>query len=478
MGKVTKGLFWKLLERSGISIIHFVVQIVLARLVDPEYYGVLSVMLVFVAIADLFIEGGFYSALVQNKDVTEEDYSSVLWLSVLVAALMYTMVFLGAPLIAVLYRTPGIERPLRVLSLMLFPGALNLVLEAKAAREMDFKKIFYGSTAGALVSGCVALIIAFLGGGLWALVVKSLLDVLVSCVVMRFLVPIRLQFRLNFRRIRELFSFGWKLLASSIWNTLYEKFTTLIIGKKYSMEALGYYERGNQFPNLIIATVNQAVTSVMLPAMSEEQDERQKVKMLMRNSVVVSAYLIFPMMIGLAAVSEPLVRVVLTEKWLPSVPFVQLCCLSLMLYPFHSCNLQTIKAMGRSDIFLKLEIIKTLVDIPGLLVAVFCFKTPLAIVAYQAISSWVDLFINAYPNKKLISYSGWDQLRDVTSTLCMSAVMYACVYVSGLFCVNAGMADIAVLGLQILTGVAVYALMSVVVKPYPYRIVMNIIKKK
>lgn len=475
---IVSGFIWKLLERSGLSIIHFVVQIVLARLLDPELYGVLSIMLVFIAIGELFIESGFFSALVQNKDVTEEDYSSVLWLSLSVAAVMYGLVFLAAPLIAALYDIPGLEKPLRVLALMLFPGALNLVYEAKATREMDFKRIFYGSTAGALISGGAGLIVAFLGGGLWSLVVKSLLDVLASCVIMRFLAPIRLRFYINLKRVKVLFSFGWKLLASSVWATLYRNLSKLIIGKRYNVEALAYYERGNQFPDLIINTVNSAVNSVMLPAMSAEQEDPQRVKSLMQNSIIMSSYLIFPMMLGLAAVAEPLVKVVLTEKWIPCVPFMQLCCISMVLYPLHSCNLQAIKAMGRSDIFLKLEIIKTVMDVPFFLIAVFCFHDPLALAAYGTISSWVYLVVNSWPNKKLINYSGWEQLKDVGSTLGMSLVMFGCAALIGALSEKAGVSNAVILAGQVIAGVAVYALLSLIFKPYPYRMAWDILKKQ
>lgn len=475
---ILSGFIWKLLERSGLSIIHFVVQIVLARLLDPELYGVLSIMLVFVAIAEMFIESGFFSALVQNKDVTEEDYSSVLWLSLSVAAVMYGLVFLSAPLIADLYDIPGIETPLRVLALMLFPGALNLIYEAKATREMDFKKVFYGSTAGALISGAAGLVVAFLGGGLWALVVKSLLDVLASCVIMRFLMPIRLHFAINYKRVKVLFSFGWKLLASSIWSTLYGNLSKLLIGKKYNMEALAHYERGNQFPDLIINTVNQAVNSVMFPAMSAEQDEPQRVKALMKNTIVMSSYLIFPMMLGLAAVGEPLIRLVLTEKWLPCVPFMQLCCLAMVLDPLHSCNLQAVNAMGRSDLFLKLEVIKTIMDIPFFLIAIFCFETPLAIAAYGTISSWVCLIVNSWPNKKLINYSGWEQLKDVFPTMMLSLCMFFAVTVVGTFCAKAVLPDMVTLIVQVAVGIAVYVVASVVFKPYPFRMALEMLKKR
>lgn len=475
---IFSGFVWKLLERSGVSVIHFVIQIVLARLLDPEYYGVLAVMMVFITIANQFIQDGFQTALVQNKDVTEEDYSSVLWLALLVAAVMYALVFVGAPLIAVFYDAPGIEQPLRVLSLMLFPGALNLIQQAKVTREMDFKRVFYSSTVGALLSGAAALVIAFLGGGLWALVVKSILDVLVASVIMYFTVPIRLRFAFNLKRIKVLFSFGWKLLASTTLGTLYDNLSKLIIGKKYSLEALGHYEKGNQFPMLIINTVNEAVESVMLPAMAAEQDETRKVRELMRNSIRMSSYLMVPMMVGLAAVAEPLVRLMLTEKWLPCVPYMQMCCLGMMTYQLDSCNLQAVNAMGRSDIFLKLEIVKKVIDIPFLMIAVFCFRSPLAIAAYEMISGWAILFVNAYPNKKLIGYSGLQQVKDILPTLAISGVMWACVMLCGRFCAGAMLPDLMTLVIEVLVGVAVYVLVSVIFKPYPYTMALEMLKKQ
>jgi len=475
---IFSSFFWKLMERSGVSVIHFVIQIVLARLLDPEHYGVLAIMMVFITIANQFIQDGFQTALVQNKDVTEEDYSSVLWLALFVAAAMYGVVFFGAPLIAVIYEAPGIEQPLRVLALMLFPGALNLVQQAKVTREMDFKKVFYSSTVGALLAGGVALVIAFMGGGLWALVVKSILDVLVASVIMFFTVPIRLRFTFNIKRIKVLFSFGWKLLASTILGSLYDNLSKLIIGKKYSMEALGHYEKGNQFPLLIINTVNEAVEGVMLPAMSAEQEESRKVGELMRNSIMMSSYLMVPMMVGLAAVAEPLVRLMLTEKWLPCVPYLQMCCLGMMTYQLDSCNLQAVNAMGRSDIFLKLEIVKKVIDVPFLLIAVFCFQSPLAIAAYEMISGWAILFVNAYPNKKLVGYSGWQQVKDILPTLGLSALMCMSVMLCGRFCMNMALPDFVTLVIEVALGVVVYVLLSVIFKPYPYRMALEMLKKQ
>lgn len=476
------GFFWKLLERFSVSGIHFVLQIVLARMLDPEHYGILTIMLIFTNIANAFIQEGFHTALVQNKDVTEEDYSSVLWLSLGIAAIMYCIVFVTAPLIGDFYDMPGIERPLRVLALMLFPGALNSVQLAKVTREMDFKKVFYSNIGGALISGGIGIAIAYMGGGLWALVVKNLLDIVVVCVVMCFTVQLKLRFTFNFKRIKVLFSYGWKLLVSSLLETLFNNLSNLLIGKKYNSETLGYYDRGSQFPDFVINALNQAVETVMLPAMAAEQDEQKRVKSLMHNSLTLSTYLIFPMMAGLAAVAEPLVRLVLTEKWMPCVPYVQICCCILVLFPVHSCNLQAINAVGRSDIFLKLEIIKKIVGIPILIIAVFFFDSPLAIAASELIVVWLYWFINAYPNKKLVNYPVWEQIVDVMPVLVLSLIMCGSVLLIGNYCMNAALPDIVTLVIQVLTGVAVYLLLSVIFKPYPYRMALEIagdfLKKK
>ena len=242
--------------------------------------------------------------------------------------------------------------------LMLIPGAFNSVQLAKVSREMDFKQVFRSNIGGVVLSGVAGIILAYCGAGLWALVAQTLLNVVFACTVMFITVKWRPKLVCNLRRVKVLFAFGWKLLVSSLLDTLYQDLRSLVIGKKYDAGTLGYYNRGKQFPQFFISAVNGTVQSVMLPAMSAKQDEPEKVKDLMRSSVTLSSYVIFPMMAGLAAVAPALVELLLTEKWLPCVPYMQIYCFSLAFYPVHSCNLQAINAMGRSDIFLKLEISK------------------------------------------------------------------------------------------------------------------------
>jgi O-antigen/teichoic acid export membrane protein len=456
--KIGKGLLWKLMERFGVQGVQFILQIILARLLNPEHYGALSLMIIFTTIANVLIQNGFNTALIQNKDVQDEDYSSVFWVTLMGAAGIYGILFLCAPLIAAAYKMPDLVWPLRVLALMLFPGAMNSVQLAKVSREMNFKKVFFSNIGGILVSGIVGIIIAYRGGGLWALVAQTLLNIVVVCIVMFATVRWRPRLVLNFKRIGTLFSFGWKLMVSSLIDTLYQDVRSLVIGLKYSSATLGYYNRGKQFPQFLINSVNGAVQSVMLPAMSAEQENKYKVKSIMRNAVMMSAYIIFPIMAGLAGVAEPLVKVLLTDKWLPCVPYLQIYCFSFAFYPVHTSNLQAINAMGRSDIFLKLEIIKKSIGLSALAIAVFCFKSPIAIALTGAITTLLSCFINAAPNRKLIDYSYFEQMRDILPSFGAALGMLAAVLAIGLL----PLAPIYLLLIQIPAGIAAYLLISVV----------------
>lgn len=472
--KIGSGLFWKLLERFGVQGIQFVLQIVLARLLSPDHYGALSMMIIFTTLANVFIQSGFNTALIQNRDVDDEDYSSVFWVTLVIAGVLYAAIFFGAPLIADAYQMPDLVAPLRVLALMLFPGALNSIQLAKASREMDFKKVFGGNIIGVVVSGIAGIIIAMNGGGLWALVAQTMLNIFVACIVMRFTVKWRIRFVCNFQRVLRLFTYGWKLLVAGLVNTLYQDLNSLVIGLKYNSGTLGYYNRGKQFPQFIINAVNGAVQSVMLPAMSAEQDDKTRVRSLMQNSITLSAYIIFPLMAGLAGIAEPMVRLLLTDKWLPCVPFLQIYCFSLAFYPVHTCNLQAINAMGRSDLFLKLELIKKAYGLTALVIAVLCFDSPIAIALTGVVTTFLSCFVNASPNKKLVGYSYRDQLFDILPSFLLSLAMLACVLAVNLL----GLPVWITLVLQLLVGVAVYVLLSIVFRPRPFRLLWDMVRAK
>lgn len=469
MNAIGKGLFWKFLERFGVAGIQFILQIILARLLSPEHYGALSIMIIFTSLANVFVQSGFNTALIQRNDIDADDYSSVFWVSLGVAGILYAVIFIASPGIGAFYNMSDIVIPMRVLALILFPGALNSVQLAKVSKELDFKKVFYSNIGGVLVSGIVGIVMAFLGGGLWALVVQSLLNVVTVCIVMRFTVKLEIRFVCNFARIKVLFAYGWKLLVSGLLDTLYADLRSLVIGKKYDSSTLGYYNRGKHFPQFINTAVNGAVQSVMLPAMSANQDSKKKVKNMMRISLSICAYVMFPVMVGLAAVATPLVSLLLTDKWLPCVPYMQLYCFNYAFYPVHSCNLQAINAMGRSDIFLKLEIIKKTYGMAMLSIAVFCFDSPIVIAATGLITTWISWFINAYPNKKLLNYSYFEQMKDVLPSIIMALLMGGVVLLVEQF----HLSNIILLIVQIVIGASVYILLSIVIKPKAYKLIIN-----
>ena len=469
-----KALFWKLLERFGVQGVQFILQIVLARLLSPEHYGVLAIMVIFTTLANVFIQNGFNTALIQNKTVTEEDYSSVLWVSLGIATVLYGAIFFTAPAIASFYSMPELISPLRVLAIMLFPGALNSVQLAKVSREMDFKQVFIGNVGAIIISGVAGIVVALLGGGLWALVIYTMLNIFTATIVMQFTTKLKIRFVINWLRIKILFSFGWKLLVSSLIDTLYQDLQALVVGKKYDSATLGYFNRGKQFPQFLMNSINGAVQSVMLPALSEKQDDKSNLKALMRNSMTMSAYIIFPMMAGLAGVAEPLIKLLLTDKWLPAVPYLQIFCFSFAFYPVHSCNLQAINAMGRSDIFLKLEIIKKSYGILSIIIAVAFFDSPVAIALTGAVTTIISCFVNASPNKKLIDYSYFEHMRDMLPSFLASIIMCAAVLAVGLIELNI----IAKLALQVFVGLAVYLIISIVFKLKPFMVIVNILKGK
>ena len=470
---ISKALGWKLFERFGVQGVQFILQVVLARILSPEHYGTLSMMIVFTNLANVFVQSGFNTALVRKKDVDEDDYSSVFWCSLGIAGIIYAILFFTAPAIASFYDMLDIVAPFRVLGLMLFPGAFNSIQIAKVRRELNFKKVFVSNICGILLAGTIGIAMAYLGFGLWALVAQTLLSISTTCVVM--LVTVRWRPRLicSIKKVKILFSFGWKLLVASLIDVLYQDLRSLVIGKKYDSGTLGYYNRGKQFPQFIINAINSSVQAVMLPVLANEQDEKTKVKALMRRSIITSAFIIFPMMMGLAMVSRPIILLLLTEKWLPAVPYMQIYCFSLAFYPVHSCNLQAISAMGRSDITLRLEIIKKSIGVTSLVIAVFCFDSPIAIAFTGIITTLIACFINAYPNKKLVGYSYVEQMRDLLPYAITSAIMGVAVYLITFLNLNV----IVTLLIQILIGVVTYFIVSAMLNLKGFKYIMETVKK-
>lgn len=455
---VLSSLFWKLMERGGTQGIQFIVQIVLARLLLPEDYGIIALVLVFIAIANVFVQSGLNTALIQKKDADETDFSSVFYLSLFIAGLIYIILFFTAPLIAAFYEEAQLIPIFRVLAITLFFGAFNSIQNAVIARRMQFKKLFFSSTGAILVSGTVGIYMAYKGFGVWALVGQQISNQLLVTLILWFTVKWRPRLLFSFRRVKSLFSYGWKLLVSALINTVYNDLRSLIIGKIFKAEILGFYNRGQQFPSVLVSNIDGSIQSVLFPVLASQQDNRSRVKDMMRRAIVTSSFVIFPMMVGLAVTAEPLVQLLLTDKWLPCVPFLQIFCAVYALMPIHTANLQAINALGRSDIFLKLEIIKKLVGLS--ILGVTIFYGVYAIALGQVLSGIISTFINAYPNKKMLGYSYNQQWNDIMPSLLLSLVMGAVVYSFKWL----GMSVLVTLTVQVCVGVILYTGMAWVFK--------------
>lgn len=438
------------MERGGTQGIQFIVQILLARLLLPSDYGIIALVIIFTAIANVFVQSGLNTALIQKKHADQVDFSSVFYLSLSLAFGIYIVLFLAAPAIASFYEIPEITPVLRVLSLTLFFGAFNSIQNAVVARNLQFKKLFFSSTGAILVSGAVGVYMAYTGYGVWALVGHQITNQLLVTLILWCTVKWRPRLVFSISRVKGLFSFGWKLLVSSLIDTAYQHLRSLIIGKMYTPAILGFYNRGEQFPSVIVSNINGSIQSVMLPVLSAEQDNIPRVKNMMRRAIVTSSFIIFPLMVGLAVVAEPLIKLLLTDKWLPAVPFLQIFCATYALWPIHTANLQAINALGRSDIFLKLEIVKKIMGLS--IVAVTVLYGVYAIALGGAIGSLLGSFINAYPNKQLLGYSYKEQWSDIMPSLLLSLVMGAVVYSLKLL----GLSTLLTLVVQVCTGVVLY----------------------
>lgn len=453
-------LIWKFLERISAQLISLCVSIILARLLEPSHYGVISIVMIFITIADVFVNEGFGSALIQKKDIQPIDYYSVLYFNIGFSFILYTILFFSAPLIAGFYGEEfGILVPvLRILGLRILVTAINTVQYAYISRHMMFKKLFVSTLGGTICSAIVGIVMACAGFGVWSLVAQYLISSVVCTLTLTVVLkkPLRLVF--SIKSLSSLFPYGIRILGTGLLITGYQELRALIIGKVYSSADLAYYDKGRQFPNLIVTNINTSIGSVLFPKMSSEQDDRERIKATTRHSIRFSAYLMCPMMLGLSAVAEPFIKLILTEKWLVCVPLLQMFCVIYLFQPIHTANMQAIKAIGRSDVYLKLEIVKKIIELVVLLVAMWISVE--AIVIGMALCTTLFTFVNAYPNIKLINYSFKEQIMDILPSLVMALIMFICVSMLQAIPLNEWIIFLA----QILTGISVYLLLSIVTK--------------
>jgi teichuronic acid exporter len=452
--KTLSGIIWGFLEKFSTQLVTFIVGIILARLLSPSDYGLIAMVTVFVTISGVIVDSGFSNALIRKKDRTDLDYSTVFVINVGLSVLMALLLCLSAPLIAGYYKEPILIKILYLNALYVFLGSFISVQSTKLYADMNFKARSTINVVNSVVQGVIAVGMAFAGYGVWSLIVPKIFTVFSAAALYWHFQHWFPGIRFSKSSAKNLFSFGSKLLASTLLNVVYQNLYPIVIGKKFSASDLGFYSKGSAFANLPATTFTNVIGSVAFPVLSSIQDNDERLASSYRRMLRLSAYILFPLMIGLAVLARPLIVVLITAKWERCVILLQILCFDLMWYPIHALNLNLLQVKGRSDLFLKLEVIKKIIGISVLAITLnfgivwMCFGS--------VFCSLVALFINTYYTGKLLQLTFWKQMKDLIPSLLASLSMGACVYLIILPISN----DYVQLIVGILGGICIYYVTS------------------
>jgi len=468
---IISNMFWKFAERSGAQIVTFILSLVLARLLSPNEYGIIAMVTVFITIANVFVESSFGNALIQKKDADNLDFSSVLFLNIGLSLVLYGFIFVSAPIVADFYGYVILTPIMRVMGLRIIVAAINSVQHAYVSRNMIFKRFFYSTISGTIVSAIVGISMAYMGFGVWALVAQYMVNTTVDTIVLWFTVKWRPEIQFSIIRVKSLFSFGWKLLVAQLLGTLANQSRQLIIGKMYTSSDLAYYNMGLRFPRPIMTNINTSISAVMFPVVSKAQDDLERLKTLTRKSIRVSSYFIFPMMMGMAVVAEPMVKVLLTEKWIMAVPYLRIACFANAIIIMQIAIQNAIMALGRSDVFLKMDIASKVL---GITLLICVMRQGVMVIALTLlVTGTFNVVIKVIVSKRMIGYTYREHLSDNAPILAVSAIMGAAVYLINLF----GFSSIITMCIQIPLGIAIYLLLSLLFKLEGYVFVVGYIKE-
>ena len=470
--KLIGNFIWRLAERFGARGVTFIVSLILARLLDADVYGSIALVTVFITVFQVFVDSGLGTALVQKKDADELDFSSVFFFNLAVCLILYAILFVISGPLAVYFRTPEMKPVFRVLGLSLLISGVKNIQQAYVARNMLFKKFFFATLGGTLGAAGIGIYLAWKGYGVWALVAQFLFNDMVDTIILWITVPCRPKKLFSAQRLRGLLSFGWKLLVVSLISTLSNSLRSLIIGKRYTKEDLAYYNRGQQFPQIIALNVDTAIDSILLPTMSQEQDKLDVVLRMTRKAIRIETYVMMPMMMGLAVCSRALISLLITDKWVPCVPYLQILCVIYAFYSVSTTKYNAYKSIGRSDVYLKMTTITSFVDILILLASM-----PYGVMAIALgglASSAFNHVVNAVASKKLFGYRYREQLMDLIPNSLLSLAMGAAVY--AVFLLH--LPTFLTLAVQVILGVVLYVLLSRLFHVESFDYMLNMLRRE
>lgn len=472
--KVMTSLFWAYCENISAQFVSFVVTIVLARLLAPSDYGTIALVTVFINIANVFVSSSFCMSLVQKKDADELDYNTIFWFNFVLAIVLYMALYIGAPQIGKYYDDELLIIIIRVLALRIPLSAYNSVQTAYVSNKMVFRKSFFSTFLGAALSGAIGIGAAYFSKGVWALIAQSISNVIFNTIFLAMVVKWKPKCMFSYERLKKLIGFGWKLLVTGLMFTGYSELRTLVIGKRYSTDDLGYYNKGFQLPQFIASNIDSTITKVMFPALSKSQDNKENLVKMTRRSAKTSAYIMTPILFGLAVVGNNVVGILLTDKWLPCVPYMQLMCIVWWLQPTQSCSIQAIKAVGKSDLYLKIEIISKIFGISLLIAAIRIFNTPFSIALTMVLGQFFAMLLYGIYVSKYIGYRLKDQIQDLAIPAILASCMGIVVYIIGMLIEKRMVA----LPVQIMVGAMIYVGLSVILKVEEFQYLFGLILKQ
>lgn len=468
----TSGIIYRFFERLLAHLVNLIVSIVLARILMPEDYGIISLINVFITICNVFVTDGLSSGLIQKKDPDELDFSSIFWVSILLSILLYFVIFFCAPFIADFYENELIRPVLRVVALRIPIAAFSSVQGAYVSKKLLFKKFFWSTLTGTIVSGIVGVIMALLGFGVWALVAQLLLNPFIDTIFLFIFVGWRPHFKFSFKRFKNIFSFGWKVLVSGLIADVYEELRSLIIAKKYSSADLAFYSKGNQFPSILGNNVSTAISSVMFPVFSEAQNDKVLLKKMVRRSMSLATYILCPLLIGFASVAESFVSIVLTDKWLPAVPYMYIFCLFYIFKPIKNINKSSIKALKKSGLDLMINIVEKVIGIA--LIFAFLWSGPFYLALGALITYVVASIMNIVANSILLKYTVFEQLKDIVPSFLLALISCAPSFFFKYLRWNVYLT----LVIQVLVPVIIFVGISYIFKIEQFNYILNMIKEK
>lgn len=471
--QIMSGMVWKFAERFVAQGVSFIVSLVLARILMPEDYGVVSIINIFITIADVFLTSGLNTALIQKQDADELDFSTIFYCNFVLGLGLYVILFVTAPLMATLYKMPILVSAVRVFALRLPISSFQSIQTAYISKQMDFKKFFFSTIIGTIISAFVGIWMAVNGFGVWALIAQYMTNTIIDTLVLFITVRWYPKRMFSWNRAKPLMKYGSRVMATDLIGTIFNNLGDFIVGAKYTSADLGFYTKGKQLPTMLKTNLTTSLISVLFPGMSLVNDETEKIRMLSRRSVRMLSYIIFPLMAGLLIVARPLTIVLYTEKWVPMVPFVWIVCIEAMISVPGTIALQSVKAFGRSDLMLKAELFKKPILLLSTLLAIR--YGVLAIAIMLPVNTLIELFINGILAQKTIEYRLIDLVMDCVPATVMSVLMCGAVYALTYLPISN---MIILLLLQMAVGGIVYILCSAVSKNAEFQVLLNILLKR